>query len=186
MFQFPHILVKTYWVFCNRDSSLQKILILAPSKKSSFRDQALRASALADGLGARGGATEPLGAGLRCVAACALRKRKLRPLSGRLIRGLVLLQAETLKSSLRWVMLSEGRCWETLQALRSSDKGRLCYHRDWLLRGEVSGGPGVGGALPAPVHGTLLFCSASCSGNTCVFSDNPHLFIASRVCVSVS
>ncbi|XP_077707037.1 mRNA export factor GLE1 isoform X2 [Canis aureus] len=33
-------------------------------------------------------------------------------------------------------MPSEGRCWETLQALRSSDKGRLCYHRNWLLRGE--------------------------------------------------
>ncbi|KAF3821038.1 hypothetical protein GH733_011191 [Mirounga leonina] len=33
-------------------------------------------------------------------------------------------------------MPSEGRCWETLQALRSSDKGRLRYHRDWLLRGE--------------------------------------------------
>ncbi|XP_024417955.1 mRNA export factor GLE1 [Desmodus rotundus] len=33
-------------------------------------------------------------------------------------------------------MPSEGRCWETLQALRSSDKGRLCYHRDWLLQGE--------------------------------------------------
>ncbi|KAM6183142.1 mRNA export factor GLE1 [Erethizon dorsatum] len=33
-------------------------------------------------------------------------------------------------------MPSEGRCWETLQALRSSSKGRLCYHRDWLLRGE--------------------------------------------------
>ncbi|XP_025744108.1 mRNA export factor GLE1 isoform X1 [Callorhinus ursinus] len=33
-------------------------------------------------------------------------------------------------------MPSEGRCWETLQALRSSDKGRLSYHRDWLLRGE--------------------------------------------------
>ncbi|XP_066112141.1 mRNA export factor GLE1 [Saccopteryx bilineata] len=33
-------------------------------------------------------------------------------------------------------MPSEGRCWETLQALRSSDKGRLCYHRDWLVRGE--------------------------------------------------
>ncbi|CAK6433566.1 unnamed protein product [Pipistrellus nathusii] len=33
-------------------------------------------------------------------------------------------------------MPSERRCWETLQALRSSDKGRLCYHRDWLLRGE--------------------------------------------------
>uniref|UniRef100_A0A9L0IGA6 mRNA export factor GLE1 n=1 Tax=Equus asinus TaxID=9793 RepID=A0A9L0IGA6_EQUAS len=33
-------------------------------------------------------------------------------------------------------MPSEGRCWETLQALRSSEKGRLCYHRDWLLRGE--------------------------------------------------
>ncbi|XP_004423589.1 PREDICTED: nucleoporin GLE1 [Ceratotherium simum simum] len=33
-------------------------------------------------------------------------------------------------------MPSEGRCWETLQALRNSDKGRLCYHRDWLLQGE--------------------------------------------------
>uniref|UniRef100_A0A8C5W5M9 mRNA export factor GLE1 n=1 Tax=Microcebus murinus TaxID=30608 RepID=A0A8C5W5M9_MICMU len=33
-------------------------------------------------------------------------------------------------------MPSEGRCWETLQALRSSNTGRLCYHRDWLLRGE--------------------------------------------------
>ncbi|KAM9641571.1 mRNA export factor GLE1 isoform 2-T2 [Trichechus inunguis] len=33
-------------------------------------------------------------------------------------------------------MPSEGRCWETLQALRSSDKGRLSYHRDWPLRGE--------------------------------------------------
>ncbi|XP_058928571.1 mRNA export factor GLE1 [Kogia breviceps] len=33
-------------------------------------------------------------------------------------------------------MPSKGRCWETLQALRRSDKGRLCYHRDWLLRGE--------------------------------------------------
>ncbi|XP_005413614.1 PREDICTED: nucleoporin GLE1 isoform X2 [Chinchilla lanigera] len=33
-------------------------------------------------------------------------------------------------------MPSEGRCWETLQALRSSSKGRLCYHRDWLQRGE--------------------------------------------------
>ncbi|XP_028919747.1 nucleoporin GLE1 isoform X1 [Ornithorhynchus anatinus] len=29
----------------------------------------------------------------------------------------------------------KGRCWETLQALRSSDKGRLSYHRDWLRRG---------------------------------------------------
>ena len=56
-------------------------------------------------------------------------------------------------------MPSEGRCWETLQALRSSDKGRLCYHRDWLLRGEVRGGPGVGGALPAARGGTLLFPS---------------------------
>ncbi|XP_054980362.1 mRNA export factor GLE1 [Sorex araneus] len=33
-------------------------------------------------------------------------------------------------------MPSESRCWETLRALRSSEKGRLCYHRDWLLRGE--------------------------------------------------
>lgn len=33
-------------------------------------------------------------------------------------------------------MPSQGRCWETLEALRSSDKGRLCYDRDWPLRGE--------------------------------------------------
>ncbi|KFO31901.1 nucleoporin GLE1 isoform X1 [Fukomys damarensis] len=33
-------------------------------------------------------------------------------------------------------MPSEGRYWETLEALRSSSKGRLCYHRDWLQRGE--------------------------------------------------
>ncbi|XP_007527123.1 mRNA export factor GLE1 isoform X1 [Erinaceus europaeus] len=33
-------------------------------------------------------------------------------------------------------MPSEGRCWDTLEALRSSEKGRLCYHRDWLLGGE--------------------------------------------------
>lgn len=45
-------------------------------------------------------------------------------------------------------MPSEGRCWETLEALRSSDKGRLCYHRDWLLRGEVSRGLG-GRGVPA-------------------------------------
>lgn len=49
-------------------------------------------------------------------------------------------------------MPSEGRCWETLQALRSSGKGRLCYHRDWLLRGEVSNGPEAR-------HGTLLLCN---------------------------
>ena len=47
-------------------------------------------------------------------------------------------------------MPSEGRCWETLQALRSSGKGRLCYHRDWLLRGEVSNGPEAR-------HGTRCF-----------------------------
>lgn len=45
-------------------------------------------------------------------------------------------------------MPSQGRCWETLEALRSSDKGRLCYDRDWPLRGEVSGGAG-GGAGPS-------------------------------------
>uniref|UniRef100_A0A8C5P436 mRNA export factor GLE1 n=1 Tax=Jaculus jaculus TaxID=51337 RepID=A0A8C5P436_JACJA len=33
-------------------------------------------------------------------------------------------------------MPSESRCWETLQALRNSSKGRLCYQRDWLLRYE--------------------------------------------------
>ncbi|XP_019493068.1 PREDICTED: nucleoporin GLE1 isoform X1 [Hipposideros armiger] len=33
-------------------------------------------------------------------------------------------------------MPSEGRCWETLEALRNSDKGRLSYHRDLLLPDE--------------------------------------------------
>ncbi|XP_055456628.1 mRNA export factor GLE1 isoform X1 [Psammomys obesus] len=33
-------------------------------------------------------------------------------------------------------MPSDGRCWETLRALRNSSKGRLRYHRDWLLRCE--------------------------------------------------
>ncbi|XP_075416805.1 mRNA export factor GLE1 isoform X1 [Tenrec ecaudatus] len=33
-------------------------------------------------------------------------------------------------------MPSEGRSWETLRALRRSDKGRLTYSRDWQLRGE--------------------------------------------------
>lgn len=48
-------------------------------------------------------------------------------------------------------MPSEGRCWETLQALRSSDKGRLCYHRDWLLRGEVSNGSRGGCGSHQPI-----------------------------------
>ena len=33
-------------------------------------------------------------------------------------------------------MSSQGRCWETLEALRSSEKGRLRNDRDWMLRGE--------------------------------------------------
>ncbi|XP_051022837.1 mRNA export factor GLE1 [Acomys russatus] len=33
-------------------------------------------------------------------------------------------------------MPSDGRCWETLRALRNSSKGRLPYHREWLLRCE--------------------------------------------------
>ncbi|XP_037684907.1 nucleoporin GLE1-like [Choloepus didactylus] len=33
-------------------------------------------------------------------------------------------------------MASEGRCWETLQALRYSNKGRLSYHRNPLVWGE--------------------------------------------------
>lgn len=37
-------------------------------------------------------------------------------------------------------MPSEGRCWETLSALRNSSKGRLRYHREWLVHYEVSGG----------------------------------------------
>ncbi|XP_049640139.1 mRNA export factor GLE1-like [Suncus etruscus] len=44
-------------------------------------------------------------------------------------------------------MPSDGRCGETLQALRRSDKGRLRYHRDWLPRGEDV--LGEGGSLPA-------------------------------------
>nr|XP_048287887.1 mRNA export factor GLE1 [Myodes glareolus] len=33
-------------------------------------------------------------------------------------------------------MPSEGRCWETLRALRNSSKGRLRYHREWLMHYE--------------------------------------------------
>ncbi|XP_050011297.1 mRNA export factor GLE1 isoform X4 [Alexandromys fortis] len=33
-------------------------------------------------------------------------------------------------------MPSEGRCWETLSALRNSSKGRLRYHREWLVHYE--------------------------------------------------
>ncbi|XP_027278925.1 nucleoporin GLE1 isoform X2 [Cricetulus griseus] len=33
-------------------------------------------------------------------------------------------------------MPSEGRCWETLSALRNSSKGRLRYHREWLMHYE--------------------------------------------------
>lgn len=41
---------------------------------------------------------QPLGAGLNCVATCAPRKRKRAPVSGRLIRGLVLSQAAPLET----------------------------------------------------------------------------------------
>nr|XP_042134573.1 nucleoporin GLE1-like [Peromyscus maniculatus bairdii] len=33
-------------------------------------------------------------------------------------------------------MTSEGRCWETLRALRNSSKGRLPYHHEWLVHYE--------------------------------------------------
>lgn len=33
-------------------------------------------------------------------------------------------------------MPSDGRCWETLRALRNTSKGRLRYDREWLLRYE--------------------------------------------------
>ncbi|XP_057611651.1 mRNA export factor GLE1 [Chionomys nivalis] len=33
-------------------------------------------------------------------------------------------------------MPSESRCWETLSALRNSSKGRLRYHREWLVHYE--------------------------------------------------
>lgn len=86
-------------------------------------------------------------------------------------------------------MPSEGRCWETLQALRSSDKGRLCYHRDWLLRGEVSGGPPEW-AVPFWLLATGPCCSLapgmSCAGNTCILFNNQHLFPDSRVCIFLS
>lgn len=75
-------------------------------------------------------------------------------------------------------MPSEGRCWETLQALRSSDKGRLCYYRDWLLRGEVSGGPG--GRRPFRPLATEPFSSLAL-GTFCfrepVQPNNLHLFL---------
>ncbi|KAK2502781.1 hypothetical protein MC885_009417 [Smutsia gigantea] len=44
-------------------------------------------------------------------------------------------------------MPSASRCWETLEALRNSDKGRLCYHRDC----EVSGGAGGGALIVNPI-----------------------------------
>lgn len=73
-------------------------------------------------------------------------------------------------------MPSEGRCWETLQALRSSDKGRLCYHRDWLLRGEVRGAPEW--AVPFRLLAVVPCCSLAPGSagavNTCVLSNNPH------------
>ncbi|KAK2503188.1 hypothetical protein MC885_003789 [Smutsia gigantea] len=33
-------------------------------------------------------------------------------------------------------MPAASRCWETLEALHNSDKGRFCCHRDWLQHGE--------------------------------------------------
>lgn len=71
-------------------------------------------------------------------------------------------------------MPSEGRSWETLEALRNSDKGRLSYHRDLLLPDEVSRGP-RGPRGPA----------GPCAGNPCVVSNNSHLFLDSCVCVCV-
>lgn len=49
-------------------------------------------------------------------------------------------------------MPSDGRCWETLRALRNSSKGRLRYDREWLLRYEVSGGPRLTGSLETAVE----------------------------------
>lgn len=109
------------------------------------------------------------------AAASAPRKRKRVAVSRWLIRGLVLSQAAALETTAGPTMPSEGRCWETLEALRSSDKGRLCYHRDWLLRGEVSSGLGGRCGLFRP-----------CLGNPCVLSNYPHLFLDSCVCITLS
>lgn len=81
-------------------------------------------------------------------------------------------------------MPSEGRCWETLQALRSSEKGRLCYHRDWLLRGEVSSGPR--GA--APRDGTLLFPSLwhVLRREPVRSFQHAHVFLDAWVCIPLS
>lgn len=65
-------------------------------------------------------------------------------------------------------MPSEGRSWETLEALRTSEKGRLCYHRDLLLPDEVSGGPG-GRRGP----------SGPCTGILDALSNDSHLFLDS-------
>lgn len=65
-------------------------------------------------------------------------------------------------------MPSDGRCWETLRALRNSSKGRLRYDREWLLRYEVSGGrqpalhrlPRDRGGGPGVVTGRVSLSSA--------------------------
>lgn len=49
-------------------------------------------------------------------------------------------------------MPSQGRCWETLEALRRSEKGRLRYNRDLVLWSDVSSGAGgdSGPSDPSP------------------------------------
>ncbi|KAI5932037.1 Nucleoporin GLE1 [Manis javanica] len=49
-------------------------------------------------------------------------------------------------------MPSQGRCWETLEALRRSEKGRLRYNRDLVLWSDVSSGTGgdSGPSDPSP------------------------------------
>ncbi|XP_036744788.2 mRNA export factor GLE1-like [Manis pentadactyla] len=45
----------------------------------------------------------------------------------------------------------QGRCWETLEALRNSAKGRLQYDRDLLLLSDVSSGAGGGDGPSDPL-----------------------------------
>lgn len=97
-----------------------------------------------------------------CTTECTPRKRKRALVNGAAdSRGLFFPPRHLGREGAARAMPSESRCWETLQALRSSDKGRLCYHRDWLLRGEVSSGR-RGGCSP----------SGRSAGAPCVLSNH--------------
>jgi hypothetical protein len=122
--------------------------------------------------------------GLRCVRAP---EAEAGTLSGRLVPGRVLSPVVPVReAAAEGVMPSEGRCWKTLQALRSSNKGRLCYHRDWLLRGEVSSGSGENtSSWPlATAPCSSLSLGTPCAGDLCVLTARIDLW--TRLCVHVS